>query len=245
MRIVSRPAQAVNAWVNPTPPPAAGGDPSTPRQAQGEPSSGTVDGPVPQLAAEELTVATANVAAWGGSPAFFHHFLAAGLTAAPVPDARQLASIAGWRAGALSLRFEALRLLPVLPEPAVAAALGLAPETLADFAELQQLDPYWWPGRAAVGGQVLRVGGFSGLGGPWLAPPTQAGRGSITGRWVVLAGDTWWQLDADVFGAVLTELGETPECGPDTDPSGVRITVSPHSYLVTLSVPAEASGGRR
>lgn len=237
MRVVSRPAQAVNARVKPTPAPTADRDPSS--------GSGIVGGSGPQLTAEELAVATANVAAWGGNPPLFHHFLTAGLAVAPVPDARQLASIAGWRAGALSLRFEALRLLPVLPETAVAAALGLAPQTLADFAELQQLDPYWWPGRAAARGQVLRAGGFSGLGGPWLAPPTRAGRGSITGRWVVLAGTTWWQLDADAFGAVLTALGEPPESGPDTDPSGVRITVSPDSYLVTLSVPAEASGGRR
>ena len=220
MRILSWPAQAVNAQLRPS------------------------GAPVPQLAAEDLAVASANVAAWGGSPALFHHFLAVGLAAAPVPDVRQLASVAGWRAGALNLRFEALRLLPTLPEPAVAATLGLAPDTLSDFVELQQLDPYWWPGRAAAGGQVLRTGGFAGLGGPWLVPPSRAGRAAITGRWVVLTGDSWWQLDADVFGALFTGLDEAPECGPDTDPSGVRITVSPDSYLVTLSVPAEWPGGR-
>lgn len=220
MRIASRPARFVNAGVQPS------------------------GAPVPQLTEGELAVAGANVAAWGGSPALFRHFLAAGLAAAPVPDAHRLASIAAWRAGALSLRFEALRLLPTLPEPAVGATLGFSIETLSDFAELQQLDPYWWPGRATGRGQVLRTGGFAGLGGPWLAPPSRAGRGALTGRWVVLAGTTWWQLDADVFGAVLTELGETPECGSDTDPSGIRITVSRDSYLVTLSVPAEAAGGR-
>ncbi len=220
MRIISWPAQAVNTGVRPA---AA---------------------PVPQLAADDLAVATANVAAWGGKPALFHHFLAAGLAAAPVPDARQLASIAGWRAGALGLRFEALRLLPMLPKPAVAATLGFTPETISDFTELQQLDPYWWPGRAVAGGQVLRTGGFAGLGGPWLVPPSRAGRAAITGRWVVLAGDDWWQLDADVFGALLTRLDEAPECGADTDPSGVRIAISPDSYLVTLSVPTEGPGAR-
>lgn len=220
MRIVSWPAQFVNATVRPS------------------------GAPVPHLAEGELSVATANVAAWGGSPVLFHHFLAAGLAAAPVPDVHQLASIAGWRAGALGLRLEALRLLPTLPEPAVAATLGFSPDALSDFAELQQLDPYWWPGRAAGGGQVLRTGGFAGLGGPWLAPPGRAGRGAVTGRWVMLAGTTWWQLDADAFGAALTELGEVPKCGSDTDPAGVRIAVSRDSYLVTLSVPAEAIGGR-
>lgn len=203
------------------------------------------DPPIPQLAAAELEVALANVAAWGGDPALFRHFLAAGLAAAPVADAHQVASIAGWRAGALSLRFEALRLLSALPSSAVAAALGFATTQVADFAELQQLDPYWWPGRAGVGGQVLRAGGFAGLGGHWLAPPDRAGRAAITGRWSVRSGETWWQLDADVFGAVLTEVGDEPECGPDTDPSGVRIEVSPDSYVVSLSVPAEATGARR
>ncbi|MCW5952498.1 MAG: hypothetical protein KIT69_09595 [Propionibacteriaceae bacterium] len=200
------------------------------------------DLPIPQLSADELEVATANVAAWGGHPALFRHFLAVGLAATPVPEAHHLAAIAGWRAGALSLRFEALRLLPTLPSPAVAATLGFAASELADFAELQQLDPYWWPGRMAVGGQVLRAGGFAGLGGPWLAPPVRAGRAAISGRWVVLSGESWWQLDADVFGAVLTELDAEPECGPDTDPSGVRINVSPDSYVVGLNVPAEATG---
>lgn len=203
------------------------------------------DLPIPQLSAAELDVATANVAAWGGQPALFRHFLAAGLAAAPVADAHHLAAIAGWRAGALGLRFEALRLLATLPAPAVAATLGFAASELADFAELQQLDPYWWPSRVAVGGQVLRAGGFAGLGGHWLAPPVQAGRAAITGRWVVCSGETWWRLDADVFGAVLTELDETPECGPDTDPSGVRIEVSPDSYVVSLSVPGEVVGVQR
>lgn len=203
------------------------------------------DLPIPQLSAAELEVATANVAAWGGHPALFRHFLATGLAAAPVTDPHQLAAIAGWRAGALSLRLEALRLLSALPAPAIAATLGFAVAEVADFAELQQLDPYWWPGRIAVGGQVLRAGGFAGLGGYWLAPPIRAGRAAITGRWAVLSGETWWQLDADVFGAVLTRLDDEPECGPDVDPSGVRIDVSPDSYVVSLSVPAEATGARR
>lgn len=198
------------------------------------------DPPVPGLTAEEFQIAAANVVAWGGYRPFLRHFLAAGLAAAPEADAHQLAAVAGWRAGALNLRFEALRLLPTLPVPAVAAALGFAGSALADFIELQQLDPYWWPGRAATRGQILRAGGFAGLGWTWLIPPGQVGRGAVTGRWVVRCGEDWWQLDADVFGAVLTELDAEPECGPDTDPSGVRIAILPDSYVVELLVPAEA-----
>lgn len=203
------------------------------------------EAPVPLLSAEELQIAVSNVAVWGGDPGLFRHFLAAGLTAALVTDPHQVAAIAGWRSGALNLRFEALRLLSVLPQPAVAAALGVSAAGLADFIELQQLDPYWWPGRAAVAGQILRAGGFAGLGGRWLAPPRRAGRAAITGRWVVLSGDTWWQLDADVFGAVLTELDEKPDCEADTDASGVRISTSRESYVVSLSVPAENPGAQQ
>lgn len=203
------------------------------------------DPPIPQLSADELQIAVANVAGWGGRPALFRHFLAAGLATAPDVDPHPLAAVAGWRAGALNLRFEALRLLPALPSPAVAAALGFAVTGLADFIELQQLDPYWWPGRIAAGGRILRAGGFAGLGGVWIVPPGFAGRAAITGRWVVRSDDTWWHLDADVFGAVLTELGDEPDCGPDTDPSGVRISLSPDSYLVELAAPAETAGPGR
>ncbi len=212
-----QPMQAVNAGVQPA------------------------DPPVPRLSPEELETATANLTAWGGEAALFRHFLAAGLATRTAADPHQLAALAGWRSGALNLRFEALRLLPTLPAPAAAATLGFAATEVADFIELQQLDPYWWPGRAAARGAVLRAGGFAGLGGTWTAPPARAGRGAITGRWVILAGDTWWQLDADVFGSLLTALDEEPECGPDTDPSGVRIVVSPDTYVVELTVPAEAS----
>lgn len=201
------------------------------------------DHPVPRLGAAELEVAEANLTAWGGHPPLFRHFLAAGLAADPDADLHQLAAVAGWRSGALNLRFEALRLLPALPARAVAAALGFSIAEVADFVELQQLDPYWWPRRAAVGGNVLRAGGFAGLGGSWMEPPGQAGRGAVTGRWVVRTGATWWQLDADVFGTVITELEREPDCGPDTDSSGVQIMLAPASYVVSLIVPAEATGG--
>ena len=202
--------------------------------------------PAPPFPAGDLAVATANVATWGGHPALFTHFLTAGLAAAGLEpqSARKLAAVAGWRSGVLGLRREALAGLPQLPADAAAAVLGFPPGSVAEFCELQQLDPYWWPGRRGFG-QVLRAGGFAGLGGPWLAPPVQAGSGGLPGRWVVLAGDRWWQLDADVFGARLLDLDEAPRCGADTDPAGVRISVRPDSYLVRLDVPAELPTGYR
>lgn len=209
----------------------------------------TVSGaPVPQMSAADLTVATANVVAWGGNPALFTHFLTAGLSAGkPDGDAvREVAAVAAWRAGVLGLRQEALGLLDTLPSELSAAALGFAPGEVAEFAELQQLDAYWWPGRAAAWGQILRAGGFAGLGGPWLAPPLRAGLGQAAGRWVVNTADGWWQLDADVFGTRLVPLADEPDCGADTDPAGVRISVSQDSYLVSLTVPDEWNpGGRR
>lgn len=213
--LAARPAQAVNGGMRLT------------------------DAPIPRLPPAELEVACANVVQWGGSLAIFRHFLAAGLTSNSDTDPHQVAAVAAWRAGALGLRLEALRLLPGLPPEVAGAALGFVPAEVAEFTELQQLDPYWWPGRAQAGGQVLRAGGFAGLGHSWLAPPTRAGRGAITGRWVVLAG-TWWQLDADVFGAVLSGLTDEPDCGPETDASGVRIRTRRDSYLVELAVPDEA-----
>lgn len=206
----------------------------------------TVSAPaLPQLPSADLAVATANVAGWGGDPALFVHFLAAGLAAGPVDGAavRQVAAIAGWRAGVLGLRDEALELLGSLPAEVGGATLGFPPPELTGFVDRQRTDRYWWPGRERAWGQVLRAGGFAGLGGYWLAPPVLAGTGGVAGRWLVQAGDTWWQLDADVFGSRLVELPDQPQCGPDTDPAGVRIATFPDSYLVSLAVPAEWNPG--
>lgn len=203
-------------------------------------------GSAPPFAAGDLAVATANVTGWGGQPALFAHFLAAALATAPLEAqlARRLAAVAGWRSGVLGLRREALAVLPELPAEVAGAVLGFPPDSVAEFCQLQQVDPYWWPGRPGFG-QVLRAGGFTGLGGPWLSPPVRAGCSEVPGRWVVLAGDRWWQLDADVFGSRLLDLDDTPWCGAESDAAGVRIGVRPDSYLVRLDVPAELPGRRR
>ena len=185
----------------------------------------------------DLVVASANVAAWGGNPVLFRHWLAAGLDADPDADPRQVSAVAAWRAGALALRAEALALLPALPARAVAATLGFG--DVATFADRQRVDPYWWPGRDAANGLVLWAGGFAGLGGPWLAPPTMIGRTYISGRWVVRAGTSWWQLDADVFGALLTELGDSHDDRTTGDPYVVQAHVTPASYFVSLHASRE------
>lgn len=191
----------------------------------------------------DLDVVTANVAAWGGHVGLFHQVLAAGLgVPGAAPSVRAVVVVAGWRAGVLGLREEALRLLPTVPRAVAAAALGFSADSIPAFVEAQHHDPYWWPWRAAHRGRVLSAGGFQGLGGTWVSPPEQVGWGAVSGRWVVSADDRWWQLEADVFGASLVPWrdGDAVVAGSGTDPAGVLITCSPDSYLVTLSVPAES-----
>lgn len=202
----------------------------------------------------DLGVAAANVARAGGDAALFRTALAAGLAArASTSDevaggdgagvARavlDLAAIAGWRAGALGLRHDALTRLGALRadgamHAAAAATLGFDVDVLDEFLERQAVDRYWWPGRALANGYVAAVGGFVGFGGSWIAPAD---------RWFPLPGDgafalrsagEWWRLDADAWGTRLVRLG-APEPGPGAETPGVTLSVDAGTHLVWLHV---------
>lgn len=197
-------------------------------------------GSLPQPDGVDLDTARANVSGWGGDPLLFTGLLRAALACGEygAGEFRQLAAVAAWRSGVIGLRAEALRLVPELPAAGVSAVLGILPDELDGFAGHQLSDRYWWPGRAGIGGWVLQAGGFAGIGGHWISPPTAVGSTDVPGRWVIRADDAWWQLDADAFGSRLAEVDEAV-AGPDTDAAGVRILIRPASYLVALAVPAE------
>jgi hypothetical protein len=192
----------------------------------------------------DLAAFAEGVRRTGGDPDRFARRIAAAHEAAPQlatePDlVRTVIALAAWRSGAQALRNEALGRLAALPEgaypqDAAAAALALPADALAEFAAQQRADRFWWPGRAEWNGYVCAVGGFAGLGGAWVEPPTD-GRVLDSGQTVfaVRSGETWWRIDADVWGSRLTRLVSEP--GPPVS-SPATIVTRPDSYLAWLHV---------
>ena len=178
----------------------------------------------PQLAAS-VSATTSRVVGWGGDGARYEHFVGAGLAAGLAE--RDAGAIAGWRAGVLDLRDDALGRVRELGDDA-RVALG-TDGSVADFFAAQRLDPFAWPG-ALDGTDVAAIGGFSGLAGVWLSPPTSAKAVAPT-SFAVSTGEVHWLVQADVFGSRVQPLAAAIEIDVEAT---VRPIVSPQSYLVRL-----------
>ncbi|GGR68936.1 hypothetical protein J2S40_004629 [Nocardioides luteus] len=198
---------------------------------------------MPVVVGLDLELAAANVARFGGDERRFDSSLRAGLRApGSLPSETQavqdLAAVAAWRAGVIGLRTDALRALGSCLDhglaDAVAAVLGMPPTSVAEFAEAQRTDRFFWPAWRGLGRAYLiaRIGGFTGLGGPWLAHPGEvipAGEG----RWLVEVGEELWEVTADLFGHSVSLAGDDA-ASDDTDTPGVRVVSIPTSYLLEV-----------
>lgn len=147
----------------------------------------------------------------------------AGLCASP-GELLRAGQVAAWRAGMAHLREQAAPLCLALPRRVQRAALDLAQEGPA-LAGADLADPWALPlsGQDASGTRELRpappVGGFTGFGGPFAAPPEVA---ESQGRIVVFDSRWCWQLHADAYGATLKRLGrDLPEDFTDAAASRV------------------------
>ncbi|WP_154097346.1 potassium transporter Kef [Microbacterium testaceum] len=189
----------------------------------------------------DLALAGRNVAAAGGSAERFAVSFAAGRAAAEGIDPVALAGIAGWRAGALGLRDDALRSIDSVRSTgagvAAAAALGMDAADLGAFVDRQRADRYWWPGRREANGYVCAVGGFRGLGGAWTAPPADGRPLDADGAFAVRTGERWWRIDADVWGSRLSPLDDEPEPGAA---GAASVLTFADSYLAWIHVAAPA-----
>lgn len=172
-----------------------------------------------------VSATTSRVVGWGGDGAVYEHFVGAGIAAGLAE--RDAGAIAGWRAGVLDLRDDALGRVRELGDEA-RAALG-TDGSVADFYAAQRLDPFAWPG-ASTGADVAAIGGFSGLAGVWLSPPTSAKAVAPT-SFAVSTGTVHWLVQADVFGSRVQPLAAAIEIDVEAT---VRPIVSPQSYLVRL-----------
>jgi hypothetical protein len=191
---------------------------------------------LPSIDGIDTEAVLAAAVAQGADAGLFAAFLAAGVTAGAGASVRagvasadsagaaspaDLVGLAAWRAGALSLRDDALARVGRLLEgdslmesegrPVAAAALGIGEAELADFAAHQRHDRWWWPGRDQAQGYVAAVGGFVGLGGAWTAPPRCAVTLAEEGAFAILAGTSWWRLDTDVWCSRLVQVSDPPD----------------------------------
>lgn len=216
---------------------------------------------LPRVDGFDLDLVAKNVARLGGDPRRFARRLSAARAAgASGPDLfRSAIAVAAWRAGVLAMRDDALGRVAELvgrrdSREIAGAALGLAPETLPDFVARQATDRFWWPDRERWNGYVCAVGGFAGLGGTWIEPPA-SGRAlhpvdprrsagppaavvSASGpsAFAVRTGDTWWRVDADVWGSTVTRTGDAPAPSAAVHTSRVSLVTRPDSYLAWVHV---------
>ncbi|WP_241796348.1 potassium transporter Kef [Microbacterium sp. C5A9] len=198
----------------------------------------------------DTALAARSVSQAHGDAELFTRALAAGVAAdAASRDDRDraldLVAIAGWRAGALGLRADALTRLAALPTAetrvAAAAVLGIGVDQLDVFIRRQGTDRFWWPGRADQRGYVLAVGGFRGIGGAWIRPPERVERLADPGAFAFLVGGVWWRLDADVWGSRLAVLAEEPATALAsgervTVQDGVTVVIGPDTHLAWVHV---------
>ncbi|HEY9724440.1 MAG TPA: hypothetical protein V6D47_20725, partial [Oscillatoriaceae cyanobacterium] len=123
---------------------------------------------------------------------------------ADLPTWLEAGRVAAWRVGLAAQRAAALNACAHL-EPALAAALLDAHAPL-DRVEMDALRTAPWRSPGHVTAPELRIagklGGFRGLGGPFVRPPTVHAH---DGRLFATDGRKTWQVFADAFGAMLVE----------------------------------------
>ncbi|WP_127794027.1 hypothetical protein [Agromyces sp. LHK192] len=192
---------------------------------------------------------------------------APGVTLRPAREALlDVAALAGWRAGVVALREDALARCEAMRfaegrARVAAAVLGLeawgasaasgasaisgasAASGLDEFLDRQATDRYWWPGRSAANGFVWSVGGFAGFGDAWVAPPEQWHPLDATGGFAVFAAGEWWRVDGDVWGGrcARAEADEASDLARDRPAAvglpGVNVVLRTDTHLAWLWTP--------
>lgn len=113
---------------------------------------------------------------------------------------RAAGALCAWQAGMVQLREAALAQSTQLPDDLVAEALGVAEGQVDAVRQQLQRERWWNPRTQAVEAQGQLLGGFTGLGGPFAAPPEL--RASALG-FIARSGERHHLLLADAFGAVV------------------------------------------
>jgi hypothetical protein len=124
-----------------------------------------------------------------------------------IESAAQLAvvgQIAAWRAGAAHFREGALGAADGLPAALALAALGAPADSDLQALLLRMIDDPWWRGAGDAAREDVEIGAFTGFGGAFATPPQIR---AAPDRFVVRAGERYFILMADAYGAVLQPAG--------------------------------------
>lgn len=183
--------------------------------------SGLPDAEPPADAAGlDLRLAGERAADAGADPDAFGRLVAAGIAAvgssADAETVRSVAVVAAWRAGAIGFRGDALaRISHTLADDApgpvaasLAAALALPVDALPGFVEGQRASPFHWPTTDGAPPLLAILGGFAGLGGPFVAAPEATGRRDDDGLPGIRTAEGWWLVEADAFGRRITACAD-------------------------------------
>lgn len=150
-----------------------------------------------------------------------------GDAARSVDELLELGKVAAWRAGLAQYRVSALTAARTLEPRLVGLALDLPmPDAAARDTALDRLkaDPWDDPTRSPEAPRELRLvaetGGFRGLGGPFVNPPTVQ---LADGGFVVSDRQSHYTLSADRYGAAFLR---TPALPPAPPPAGRGLVAS-------------------
>jgi len=143
-------------------------------------------------------------------------------------ELRAVGVACAWRAGMAHLRRAALEQAASLDPALAAAALGAPDVPFAVLHERLLSDRWWNPSGGALDAVGHIVGGFSGLGGPFVEPPDVR---ACADGFVVQSAERYFLVMADAFGAVVLPASEE-EFAFAREGVGVKASVTPHGVRV-------------
>lgn len=157
-----------------------------------------------------------------------------------VASLRSLGAVCAWRAGMAHLREAALTHAGHLEPELAAAAVGSPATPWPVLHERLRTQRWWNPVTGTVDPQGRTVGGFSGLGGPFAAPPEVR---VASESFVAESADRHFLVLADAMGAIILPASSSEFAAASMAPAqSVSITLQGariHDTSIAFSVPGD------
>lgn len=155
---------------------------------------------------------------------------------------RHLITIVTWRSGGAHIRSAALEAVSALPPHVAFAAMGLPENTRMDKTLAALHADIWWTPDSPKKSMGHAVGGFTGLGGPFSAPPELR---AIDDGFLVSSANQYFHLSVDAFGAVIqsalaedwseTDIAATQSPGKKLDVSDLSLGMPKQGLEICLN----------
>lgn len=118
---------------------------------------------------------------------------------------RHLVTVSTWRSGGAHIRSAALVAAAALPPDIAVGAIGLPKKGELKKTLTRFESDIWWTPDALKHATGHAVGGFTGLGGAFNAPPNIK---AIDDGFLVCSADAYFHLSVDAFGAIVRSAQE-------------------------------------